>query len=76
MLCVRRADRGPLPAGGGRRRVAHGLSALQRVRRAAGPPPLLLPARPPGLLQAGLCQVSAQHTRLAASEFQPPHNLP
>lgn len=58
VLRVRRADRRPLPAGGGRRRVAHRLPALLRLRRAARPPPLLLPARPTGLLQAGLCQVS------------------
>ncbi|CAG4978009.1 unnamed protein product [Colias eurytheme] len=58
VLRVRRADRRPVPAGGGRRRVAHGLPALLRVRRATRPPPLLLPARQTGLLQAGLCQSS------------------
>lgn len=58
LLRVRRADRRPLPAGGGRRRVAHRLPALLRLRSAARPPPLLLFARHPSLLQARLRQVS------------------
>lgn len=73
LLRVRGAHRRPLPAGGGRRRVAHGVPALLRVCSAARPPPFLLPARPPGLLQAGLCQVSLSwEPSLASVKASPP----
>lgn len=64
MLRVRGADSGPLPAGGGRRGVAHGLLALLRLRSTARSAPFLLLTGQTSLLQAGLCQVSTASTKV------------
>lgn len=78
MLRVWGADSGPLPTGGGRRGVAHGLLALLRLRSTARSAPFLLLTGQTSLLQAGLCQVSAALTnkRLQAniSSVKPTYN--
>lgn len=66
MRVVRRAHRGPLPARGERARVARRVPALLCVRAATGAATLVLHPGPPGLLQAGLRQVSTRSARLVA----------
>lgn len=66
MRVVRRAHRRPLPARGERARVARRVPALLRVRSATGAAAFMLHPGPPGLLQAGLRQVSTRSTRLVA----------
>lgn len=66
MRVVRRAHRGPLSARGERARVARRVPALLRVRAATGAAAVVLYPGPPGLLQAGLRQVSIRSARLVA----------